>query len=424
MTPAEYAPRPQGPVRGSIRPPGSKSITNRALVCAALAGGTSRLTGCLDSEDTQVMRGCWEQLGVAVRGDTAHVLEVTGCAGAIPAHQADLDVVNSGTTIRFLTAVVAAATGSFRLDGNPRMRQRPIGDLVDALRQLGVDVRATDNRFPPVSIKSRGLPGGSVSLRADVSSQYLSGLLLAAPSAQAPLTIRLDGPLVSKPYVDMTVAVMRAFGVQVDTTSPNEYRIDAPCRYHAVEYPIEPDATAAGYFWAAAAVTGGEVLVRDLHWNALQGDVRFCRCLEQMGCTVEDRAEGLSVRGGFLHGIDIDMADISDTVLTLAVVALFADSPTRIRGVGHIRHKESDRIGDLARELRKLGADVDEHEDGLTIRPRPLKPARIATYDDHRMAMSFAVAGLKQPGVVIEDPRCVEKTYPHFFADLESLARR
>ncbi len=421
MTFAPYEPIPGGPVSGVIRPPGSKSITNRALVCAALAEGTTRLVGCLDSEDTVVMRDCLAKLGITICGEPADRLEVVGCSGMIPAAQAELYVANSGTTIRFLTAVVSTAHGSFRLDGNPRMRQRPIGDLVRALRELGVDLRAEQDEFPPLEILASGLQGGTARVKADISSQYLSGLLLAAPSAQAPIAIRIDGPLVSQPYIDMTLTVMQAFGVRVETTTKHEFRIDAPQRYRATEFCVEPDASAASYFWAAAAVTGGHVLVEGLHLDAMQGDVDFCKCLEQMGCAVTDQPEGIAVAGGDLRGIDIEMSDISDTVLTLAVVALFADSPTRIRGVAHIRHKESDRIGDLARELRKLGARVEEHKDGLTIHPAPLKSARITTYDDHRMAMSFAVAGLKQPGIVIEDPQCVEKTYPHFFSDLAKL---
>ncbi len=419
-----YEPIPRGPVRGSIRPPGSKSITNRALVCAALAGGTSRLIGCLDSEDTRVMRQCLEELGIPVKAADESTWKVRGCGGIIPAHQAELYVANSGTTIRFLTALVATARGTFRLDGNDRMRQRPIGDLVRALRDLGVDIRAADDSFPPVVVEASELAGGTVTMRTDVSSQYLSGLLMAAPSARAPLEIRLEGPLVSRPYVEMTVAVMREFGVEVVVHEKRVFRVEAPQEYDSTMYVIEPDASAASYFWAAAAVTGGRVQVEGLHFDALQGDVAFCRCLEQMGCRVTDEAAGIVVEGAELHGIDVDMADISDTVLTLAVVALFADSPTRIRGVPHIRHKESDRIGDLARELRKLGAEVREHEDGLTIVPGPLRGATIATYDDHRMAMSFTVVGARIAGVRIEHPECVEKTYPAFFEDWERLTSR
>ena len=414
--------RPAGPVRGTIRPPGSKSLTNRALVCAALAEGTSRLAGCLDSRDTRVMRESLERLGIDIAIDEPGHLRIAGCGGRIPARHAELWTENSGTTIRFLTAVAATGHGWFRLDGNDRMRRRPIGDLVAALRQLGVDIRAAGgNRFPPVELRAGGLAGGRVTMRADVSSQFLSGLLMAAPAAQAPLTIELDGPLVSRPYVDMTLAVMRKFGAEVSTESDRVLTVDAPCPYRGLDDAIEPDASAASYFWAAAAVTGGRVTVQGLHRHALQGDVAFVDCLAQMGCRVEETERGIAVEGGPLRGVDVDMNAISDTMPTLAVVALFAQGPTTIRGVSHVRHKESDRIGDVARELRKLGAEVIEHADGMTIVPGTPGAARIATYDDHRIAMSFAVAGLVVPGIVIEDPDCVAKTYPEFFEDLRRL---
>ena len=415
-----------GKINGMMRPPGSKSITNRALVCAALAQGTSQLRGCLKSEDTLVMIECLRQLGIKILESNDHTsLEVTGCAGAIPASQAKLLVANSGTTIRFLTALSALGHGEFQLDGITRMRQRPIGDLIAALRQLGVVATADqDNQFPPVTVVGDGIPGGEATLRADISSQFLSGLLLAAPYAQSPITIQLEGPLVSQPYVKMTLAVIHAFGGVVAHRNLDTFAIDAPQRYSATQFEIEPDASAASYFWAAAAISGGTVTVPGLSYNALQGDVAFCRCMEQMGCQVTEDSNSLRVIGGQLRGIEVDMADISDTVPTLAVIAMFAEGSTNITGVGHIRHKESDRIGDLARELRKLGAAVDEHPDGLTIHPGKLIGASIATYNDHRMAMSFAIAGLKIEGIQIEDPDCVSKTYPEFFSDLKSLTAK
>jgi len=260
-----------------------------------------------------------------------------------------------------------------------------------------------------------------VTVRGDVSSQFLSGLLLAAPYADHDLELQIDGPLVSRPYVTMTCGVMEAFGGQVQQLDESRFRVSSQHRYLGRAYSIEPDASAATYFWAAAAITGGDIKVEGLTAGALQGDVRFCEVLERMGCRVVYGTDGIRVQGGPLQGIDCDMADTSDTVQTLAAVALFADGPTRVRGVGHIRHKETDRIGNLAIELRKLGARVDEWEDGLTIHPGPLRGARIETYDDHRMAMSLALVGLRVPGVVMSDPECTAKTYPRYFEDLEQL---
>jgi 3-phosphoshikimate 1-carboxyvinyltransferase len=415
---------PCGPLNASIRPPGSKSITNRALICAALAKGTSTLEGALASEDTEVMIESLRRLGIPVEVELdGSRLRVQGFGAEWPNQQAELFIGNSGTSIRFLTAMLAVGKGKYRLDGVPRMRQRPIGDLIAALRELGTDVSAENgDNCPPVIVRARGLSGGKTAIRGDVSSQFLSALLMAAPYAKSPIEIEVQSELVSKPYVDMTLSVMKSFGV--DTAAVGWVSIFIPCRsYRARVYAIEPDASAASYFWAAAAVAGGQVKVEGLTKQALQGDVHFVDALTQMGCEVSEHPDGISVRGGELQGIDIDMNDISDTVQTLAVVALFAKGVTRIRNVAHIRHKETDRVGDLARELRKLGADVREFDDGLEITPQPLQAASIATYNDHRMAMSFAIAGLKQAGVVIENPGCTAKTYPQFFDDLARVCK-
>ena len=418
--------KPRGPIRGSIRPPGSKSITNRALVCAALARGRSTLTGALDSEDTQVMIDCLGRLGIDVQvRDEATKLIVDGCGGQIPAGDAMLLVRNSGTTIRFLTAMVTLGHGVFKLDGIERMRQRPIGDLLDALNQLGADAKSeAGNGCPPVLVTANGLRGGKAKVRGDISSQYLSGLLMAAPYAEQDVTLQVEGELVSKPYVEMTLRGMESFGIQVPGGDLSTFTIRGRQTYRATDYAIEPDASAASYFWGAAAVTGGDVTVEGLTKGALQGDVGFVDCMAQMGCEVSEVGGGIRVVGKPLRGIEVDMNAISDTVQTLAVVALFAEGPTTIRGVAHIRHKETDRIGDLARELRKLGAGVDEFEDGLRIHPPAaggLHGAQIDTYNDHRMAMSLALAGLRIPGVVIRDPGCTAKTYPRFFEDLAAV---
>lgn len=422
MSDPVYQVRTTGPVKGSIRPPGSKSITNRALVCAALAEGDSVLYGTLASDDTRVMLDCLAGLNVNVDASDDGTLVVHGCDGRIPSTRADLFVGNSGTTIRFLTAMVALGKGEYRLDGIPRMRERPIADLLEALRQLGAQADDTKG-CPPVIVRGHGLAGGQVRMRGNISSQYLSGLLMAAPYAAHDVAIAIEGPLVSLPYVEMTCAVMQAFGVTSNRDSVGTFHVPAQRGYAGREYSIEPDASAASYFWAAAAITGGDVLVQGLTPDALQGDVRFCDCLQRMGCEVVPETDGIRVRGRSLSGIDVNMNQISDTVQTLAAVALFADGPTVIRDVAHIRHKETDRIGDLARELRKLGAYVEERADGMTIQPpEDLRPASIETYDDHRMAMSLALVGLRIPDLVVLNPGCTAKTYPNFFRDLERLS--
>jgi 3-phosphoshikimate 1-carboxyvinyltransferase len=424
------------PVRGCIRPPGSKSITNRALVCAALASGASTLTGALDSEDTRVMIDCLRKLGIHVESrDEGRTLLVHGCGGKIPSQSADLFVGNSGTTIRFLTCVCALGQGTYRLDGIERMRQRPIGDLLAALRQLGVEARCEQQEnFPPVVMRGNGLDGADndnvAHVKGNISSQFLSGLLMAAGASGSDVEIHVEGGLVSKPYVEMTLAVMGAFGVPVERTDWSYFHTEDWHTYKPQRYAIEPDASAASYFWAAAAITGGEVTVEGLGRDSLQGDVEFVECLEGMGCSVRYDAGGITVSGRAAHGIDVDMNAISDTAQTLSAVALFADGPTTIRGVGHIRHKETDRIGDLARELRKFGATVEELSDGLKIIPPPLtrsvseglsSPVTIETYNDHRMAMSLALTGLLLPGITILNAACTAKTYPKFFDDLQKL---
>ena len=410
------------PVTGSIRPPGSKSLSNRALVLAAMARGESRLSGVLESIDTRVMLDGLSNLGFEISEEpTDGQVRVVGGGGTVPATSAELDLRNSGTSIRFLTALVALGTGHFTLDGNSRMRQRPIGDLVEALAQLQVDVTCpAGTGCPPVSVASDGLAGGRATLAGDTSSQFLSALLMIAPAAAAPITLVVDGPLVSRPYVDMTVALMGRMGADVVEDPRGSFTV-SPTGYNAIELDIEPDASAASYFLAAAAVTGGRVTVEGLGSGALQGDVAFADCLARMGCTVEATPEGLCVTGGDLVGIDVDMNTISDTAQTLAVVAAFATGPTRIRGIAHVRHKETDRVTATVTELERLGLAVDQHDDGLTIHPGPLSGGEIQTYDDHRMAMSFAVAGLASPGIVIADPDCTAKTYPGFFDDLERL---
>lgn len=413
----------RGPVRGTITPPGSKSITNRALVLAALASVKQPITlsGCLDSEDTDVMVDSLKKLGYLVEDGTTLCVH-RGDRPVVPNAAADLFVGNSGTTMRFLTALVSLGHGSYRLDGIPRMRERPIADLLLALSGLGIHARCeADNGCPPVVIEGGTWRGGTVAVKGDISSQFLSGLLLAAPFAPAETTFAVSGPLVSRPYVDMTVAMLRQWGLTVTTPDAATFVVPARQSSPRTEYAIEPDASSASYFLAAAAITGGRVTVPGLSMASLQGDVRFVDALEQMGCAVERAPGSLTVHGRPLRGIDLDMNAISDTVMTLAAVALFAEGPTTIRNVAHVRHKETDRLAAVATELRRLGAEVQERDDGLTITPRPLRGATVQTYNDHRMAMSLALVGLRVPGVVIDHPACVAKTYPGYFTDLLAL---
>lgn len=430
------------PPRAVVQVPGSKSITNRALVLAALYGQPECvLHGALRSEDTEVMVEALRRLGFGVEThwELQRVRVVRPAeAEVIPAREADLFCANSGTTMRFLTALTALGRGRYRLDGVERMRQRPIQDLLDALNQLGVRARSErGDGCPPVLVEANGMSGGSVRLRGDTSSQFLSGLLMAAPLASGPVCIEIIGPLVSQPYVMMTIAMLRQFGVervQASSSSPVEaaasheasglrFVVGPPSGPAPGEYRIEPDASAASYFFAAAGITQGSVTVADLPYHGLQGDVRFVDLLERMGCTVRRSELGITVIGGALRGIVADMNAISDTVMTLAAVACFAEGPTTIANVAHIRHKETDRLAALTTELRRAGVEVEERSDGLTICPRPLRPAVFETYNDHRMAMSLALLGLRCPGMAIRNPACVAKTYPNFFADLEQLRR-
>lgn len=333
----------------------------------------------------------------------------------------DIHVENSGTTIRFLTGALSVLGGRFTLDGIERMRERPIHHLVSTLQHLGCGVACAANGCPPVKIDGPRARGGDVSIRGDLSSQFLSGLLMAAPYASEPVNVSIEGTLVSIPYVQMTMDVMASFGVNVAHEDFQRFEISSPTAYRAMSYDVEPDASAASYFMALAAATGSTITIDGLGRNSLQGDIRFADVLEQMGCEVVWSDSSVTISGGDLSGIDVDMNDISDTVQTLAVLALFANDTTTIRNVGHIRHKETDRISALATELTKLGATVVESEDSIQVTPGPLAAASISTYNDHRMAMSFAIAGLRIPGVEIENPECCEKTYPEFFSDLSHL---
>jgi len=412
------------PVSAIVEVPGSKSITNRAFLIAALAKGKTKLHGALESDDTQVMSKCLAQLGVTVQTYSRNGIIIDGTSGQFQAPSAPLFVNNSGTTIRFLTAASALTpVGSdVVLDGVERMRQRPIVDLVEALLQLGVPVKAAASGCPPVSVVGGGIRGGSCLVKGTLSSQYLSALLIASPYSSNDVTIVVDGELVSKPYVDMTLSMMSTFGVKAENHGYRLFTIPSCQKYIGRDYAIEPDASNASYFLAAAAVTGGQVTVTGLGTNSIQGDIAFADVLEQMGCSVSRSNDSFTVTGPQqLLPVDFDASSIPDMAQTLAVVAAFASGTSRITGLQTLRVKETDRISAMAAELRKIGISVTEGADFLVISPSSsYTPATVKTYEDHRMAMSFAVAGLKIDGLTIDDPSCVAKTFPDFWDRWES----
>ncbi len=412
------------PVDASVDVPGSKSIANRALVCAALADGTSELTNVPDGDDTMAMLACLRAIGLDA-GLTGDRVSITGDAGHA-SEPAILHAALAGTTSRFVTALAALGSAPITIDGHPPLRARPFAPLHDALVQLGVRVTAADGWGTlPVVIEGPAT-SGTVRIPGDISSQYVTALMLIGPYLPGGLRLELTTTLVSRPYVEMTADVMRWFGHD-DVAVHDDLVIVAPGRYRAADVFIEPDASSASYPLAIAAVTGGSVVVRGLGERAIQGDARFAELLGAMGCSVERGAESVKVtgppNGSPLAGLDVDMADISDLVPTMAAVALFCSTPTRIRGVGFIRSKESDRLGDLASELSTLRGDVEETDDGLLIRPSSamLRGARLATHHDHRLAMAFGVIGSVVPGVDVEDPSVVTKSWPGFWDMLDGM---
>lgn len=431
--PGGSPPRPIVPVMrpldATIRVPGSKSLTNRALVAAALAVGTSRLTGVLFADDTEAMLDSLGRLGIDLEVDRAGAtVTVVGTGGVLPPGPIELDARMSGTTARFLAPLLAWGPGPYRLDGAEQMRARPMGDGFDALVRLGARIEALDQpgHLPATitGVDEAAAPAGSseVRLRADASSQFVSGLLLSAPLRPAGLVVRLDGEVVSRPYLDMTVRVMADFGVPVDQPDDRTFVVPAG-PYRAADHAIEPDASAASYFFAAAAIAGGRVRVVGLGRDAVQGDVRFVDVLERMGARVEREADHIEVSAGpaGLRGVTADLTDFSDTAQTLAATAVFADGPTTVTGIGFIRRKETDRVAAVVTELRRCGIEAREDDDGFTIEPGIPAPTTIRTYDDHRMAMSFALLGLRVDGIAIDDPGCVAKTFPGFWEVFDSL---
>jgi len=424
--PPASAPRAVRPARPGldavVRVPGSKSVTNRALLLAGLAAGRSVLRGALEAGDTDAFAAGLRSLGVAVERSGDEVV-VIGAGGRFPAAEADVFCAEAGTAARFLLAAAAADEGVYHFDAAPQLRRRPLGLLLQALRAQGARTEPDDAGALPLTLRAGGLAGGSLRLPGDTSSQFVSALLMAAPLGRGPLDLRVDG-LVSRPYVTMTLRMMQSFGAGATSGSSadagratGDSYVVTPGAYAAREYDVEPDASTASYFFAAAAATGGRVKVLGLHRaGALQGDVAFLDVLECMGCTVTDEPDGVLVAGpAALAGLTVDMADISDTFMTLAAIAPLATSPVTITGIGNVRLKESDRIAAMEENLGRTGVKTESGPDSLRVFPGAPRGARIDPHGDHRIAMAFSVLGLRAPGMVVEDPGCVAKTCPGFF---------
>ena len=414
-------------VDGSIQLPGSKSLSNRILLLASMAEGTTDVYNLLDSDDTRHMLDSLQRLGVRLELSPDRTrCRVYGLGGPFPPQEAELFLGNAGTAIRPLCAALCLGRGVFNLTGEPRMYERPIKDLVEALAQLGVRIEYLQrDGYPPLRIISNGIPGGEVSIRGNISSQYLTALLMAAPLAQSDMVINVEGELVSKPYIDMTVDVVRSFGATVETHGYQSFHVPGRQTYRSPGMAlVEGDASSATYFLAAAAIRGGTVRVNGVGANSVQGDVGLANVLEQMGATVSRGTDWIEVSRGDLRGVDLDMNHIPDAAMTVATTALFAQGKTAIRNVANWRVKETDRLAAMATELRKVGAEVYEGDDYLEITPPAnIRPAAIDTYNDHRMAMSFSLAALGDASITINNPECVSKTFPDYFAQLAAITQ-
>jgi len=419
--------KPIRKIEGEINLPGSKSLSNRALLLAALAKGTTKITNLLESDDTRYMLEALKELGIDYRlSEDKRECVITGNGGPIISDiPHTLYLGNAGTAMRPLTAALTLGKGDYTLTGDPRMKERPIGHLVDALRQAGAQITYLENEhYPPLHIEANGLEGGEVEINGEISSQFLTALLMAAPMAKQDMTIRIIGELVSKPYIDITLELMKRFGVVVEHDNYEIFRIKSGQTYQSPgTFMVEGDASSASYFLAAAAIKGGSVKVTGIGRESIQGDVAFADVLEKMGAKVEWSDESITVSRGELHGIDMDFNHIPDAAMTIATMALFVKEPTTLRNIYNWRVKETDRLAAMATELRKVGAEVEEGEDYLRIvPPEHLKHAAIDTYDDHRMAMCFSLLALDPVSVTINDPECTAKTFPTYFEELEKIS--
>ncbi len=398
-----------------IEVPGSKSYTHRLLIASALSDGKCSLTNCLKSEDTLLTLEALRLMGVKIENLEKEVI-VYGSKGLLKAYDKPVYLANSGTSMRLLTGVAALGDGDYTLTGTERMSQRPIQDLLDGLNSLGVEARSVNNNgCPPVVIKGGKIKGGYIELKCNISSQFLSSVLLISPYTEKGIKIKVvEGP-VSKPYIDMTIDIMAKLGVNVSRDGYTGFSVDGQQNYKAGSFSVEPDCSQAGYFWAAAAITGSEIKVKGITKDSRQGDLKLTGLFEKMGCKVYFESDGIIVKGGPLVGIETDMSDMPDMVPTLAVVAAFARGTTVIKNVEHLKAKESDRLSAVINELSKTGIEAKSVGSDLVIKGGIPKGARIDTYNDHRIAMSFAVVGLKTPGIIIEDKKCVEKSFPNFW---------
>ncbi|CCN82618.1 3-phosphoshikimate 1-carboxyvinyltransferase [Vibrio nigripulchritudo SFn27] len=415
-------------VSGEVNLPGSKSVSNRALLLAALASGKTRLTNLLDSDDIRHMLNALTKLGVTYQlSEDKTVCEVEGLGGSFNTEEAqELFLGNAGTAMRPLAAALCLGSGEYVLTGEPRMKERPIGHLVDALKTAGADIEYLENEnYPPLKIKGTGLKGGKVEIDGSISSQFLTAFLMSAPLAQDQIQIDIIGDLVSKPYIDITLHIMAQFGVKVENNNYQSFVIPAGQSYRSPgDFLVEGDASSASYFLAAAAIKGGEIKVTGIGKNSIQGDVQFADALEKMGAEIEWGDDYVISRRGELKAVDLDFNHIPDAAMTIATAALFAEGTTAIRNVYNWRVKETDRLSAMATELRKVGAEVEEGEDYIIITPTSeLKHAAIDTYDDHRMAMCFSLVALSDTPVTINDPKCTSKTFPDYFDKLSSLSQ-
>jgi 3-phosphoshikimate 1-carboxyvinyltransferase len=412
----------KAPIKNTtVQVPGSKSFTHRILIASALSDGLCRIDNPLRSEDTLLTAQGLGQMGVDIRDNRDHFL-VNGCGGRLKPAEKEIYLGNSGTSVRLLTGICGLGNGKYVITGTPRMQERPIQDLLDGLAQLGISARSIrKNGCPPVEIIADTFEGGSAGLDCSVSSQYLSSILMMAPFSVRGVEIHIKKGPVSKPYIDMTLEVMKLLGVSVEREAYLRFFVPGGQAYRSGDYAVEPDCSQAGYFWAAAAVTGASVTVKNVTPDTRQGDVRFAGVLEKMGCRVTEEKNGICVSGAPLTGITVDMSDMPDMVPTLAVAAAFARGTTVINNVAHLKAKESDRLGSVVAELNRMGVDAECSESGMAVTGGGAHGASIRTYDDHRMAMSFSVAGLKTPGIVIEDESCVSKSFPNFWEVFETL---
>ena len=416
---------PKENINSVVTIPGSKSLTHRALIAAGLADGKSRLKSFLASEDTLYTADTLKKLGIDIFIDN-HVAYVIGNGGRFKPQSSiqEISLGNSGTSYRLLLSVAALADGKYLFTGSNRMKERPVAHLVEALKHIGVDAGYTErNGYPPVIINASGIKGGRVIIPGNISSQYISSLLLSGAYAKSDLTIEVSGEVVSQPYIDLTLEVMNAFGIKVEHKDSKIFSISCGQSYSAREYTIDGDVSSASYFWGAAAITGGTVKTQNIHpRNTRQGDIGLLDIFKKMGCEVSREDDSVTVRGAHLKGVNVDMGSMPDMVPTLAVVALFAEGTTTISNVSHLKHKESDRIADTANEIRRIGGRVDERDDGLVIYGGgKLAGAEIDPHNDHRLAMSFAMAGLRVPDIFIKDEDCVNKSFPHFWDLWETM---